>query len=315
MWQPDGAGLRARIGILTALTLIISLGACETVKEHLTDADKEVQRLIGTDVAASPEPEVGLRKEDEIKIADEAGALYQKALGHSERGETEAALGALRQAAHLGHREAAFELGETNRQGLGVDIDLALAARYYGEAAVAGHSRAQYLLAEAFAEGHGVPEDISWAVRWYGKAAYQGHAKAQFAYGVLMATGRGVQKNYSRAFGWLSLAEQQGITRAKSVREAVETQITAAQREASESWVQRFAQKIGAPLTDPPTVMYIQHQLTLLDYSPGPEDGILGSRTWTAVSAFKRDHGLPQGAEITVRFLERLLLASRSSHS
>ena len=150
MWKPDGAGLRARIGILTpcldpvpesefqvlapesvsiyaarvplgmvgpdgsralafrsesflksilglsriltALTLIISLGACETVKEHLTDADKEVQGYFGTDMAASPEPEIGLRKEDEIKIADEAGALYQKALGHSERGETKAAL-------------------------------------------------------------------------------------------------------------------------------------------------------------------------------------------------------------------------------
>lgn len=291
--------------LAAVVAFAISLGACESVKETLTEADRDLQAFVGTDTATQP----GHENEDLSNA--EAEALYRHAVVEKERGEIQAALRALRRAAEFGHREANYELGEIYRQGLGVKREMALAARYYGDAAVAGHVDAQYWLAEAFANGHGVEPNLSWAMRWYGKAAYQGHAEAQFAYGVLLGTGRGLAKNQARAFGWLTLAEQQGISRATSIRQAVEKQITAEERAASQSWAQRFRPRNGDALTDPPTVIYIQHELTRLGYGPGPEDGILGLRTRTAVNTFQRDQGLPDGEDITAQFLERLLLESR----
>ena len=295
--------------LAAAVAFAILLGACESLKENLTETDKDLQAFFGTDTASQP----GHGNEDLSNA--EADALYRHAVVHKERGETQAGLRELRRAAELGHREANYELGETYRQGLGVKRDTALAARYYGNAAVAGHADAQYWLAEAFANGHGVEPELSWAMRWYGKAAYQGHAKAQFAYGVLLGTGRGLAKNQARAFGWLTLAEQQGISRAATVRQAVEKHITVEERAASQSWAQQFRPRVGDALTDPPTVIYIQHVLKRLGYGPGPEDGILGSQTRTAVKTFKSDQGLSGGESITAQFLERLLLESRRSHS
>ena len=48
------------------------------------------------------------------------------------------------------------------------------------------------------------------------------------------------------------------------------------------------------------------HELTRLGYGPGPEDGILGLRTRTAVNTFQRDQGLPDGEDITAQFLKRV---------
>ncbi len=180
---------------------------------------------------------------------------------------------------------------------------------------MAGHADGQYRLAEAFANGLGVERDLSWAMRWYGKAAYQGHPKAQFAYGVLFGTGKGLAKNKPRAYGWLILAEKNGVSRAKPIRHMIEKQITAEQRVEMDLWVERFSPQGGDPLTDPSTVLYVQHQLAELGYKPGPEDGILGSQTRTAVKTFKSDQGLSGGESITAQFLERLLLESRRSHS
>lgn len=295
--------------LVAVAAFAIWLGACASLKENLTETDKDLQAFFGTDTASQP------GHGNEGLSNAEADALYRHAVVHKERGETQAALRDLRRAAELGHREANYELGETYRQGLGVKRDTALAARYYGDAAVAGHADAQYWLAEAFANGHGVEPELSWAMRWYGKAAYQGHAKAQFAYGVLLGTGRGLAKNQARAFGWLTLAEQQGISRAATVRQAVEKHITVEERAASQSWAQQFRPRVGDALTDPPTVIYIQHVLKRLGYGPGPEDGILGSQTRTAVKTFKSDQGLSGGESITAQFLERLLLESRRSHS
>jgi hypothetical protein len=53
---------------------------------------------------------------------------------------------------------------------------------------------------------------------------------------------------------------------------------------------------------DPPAVGVIsleqvQQALTERGYAPGQADGVMGSRTHTAISAFQRDHGLPVDGE------------------
>ncbi len=297
-----------RSRILAALGLIIALSACESTKQTLIETNKDLQAFFGTDTANQP------ARGHEPPSYAEGEELYRRALAHKERGETKEALGVLRRAAELGHRDAAFELGESYRRGIGVEQDLSAAARYYGDAAVAGHADGQYRLAEAFANGLGVERDLSWAVRWYGKAAYQQHAKAQFAYGVLLGTGKGLAKNKPHAYGWLILAEKNGVSRATPTRQMIEKQITAEQRVEMDLWVESFSPQGGDPLTDPSTVLYVQHQLAELGYKPGPEDGILGHQSRTAINEFQRDQGLRNG-NITAQFLERLLIESRKTRS
>lgn len=298
-----------RSPIVAALGLVIALSACESTKQTLIETDKDLQAFFGTNTANQP-----ARGHEDLSYA-EGEKLYRRALDHKERGETKEALGALRRAAELGHRDAAFELGESYRRGIGLEQDLFAAARYYGDAAIAGHADGQYRLAEAFANGLGVERDLSWAMRWYGKAAYQGHAKAQFAYGVLLGTGKGLAKNKPRAYGWLTLAEKSGISRATPIRQTIENQITVEQRAATNRWVEQFRPQGGDRITDPPTVLYVQHQLAELDYNPGPEDGILGSQSRAAVKKFQRDQGLLRNGKITAQFLEHLLLESREKRS
>lgn len=290
---------------LAALGLAITLGACESTKQTLVETDQKLQAFFGTDTPNQS------GQGHESSSYTTAERLYRDALAHKERGETKEALNALRRAAELGHGGAAFELGESYRRGVGVEENLSAAARYYGEAAVADHAGGQYRLAEAFADGHGVERDLSWAMRWYGKAAYQGHAKAQFAYGVLLATGKGLAKNEQQAYGWLMLAEKNGIRRASSIRQNIEKKITAQRRADANLWVKNFRPIGGDAVTDPPTVKYVQHQLAELGYNPGPEDGILGPQSRTAVDEFQRDQGLLANGTIDAQLLEQLLLEGR----
>ncbi len=43
----------------------------------------------------------------------------------------------------------------------------------------------------------------------------------------------------------------------------------------------------------------VQLNLATLGYKPGPADGILGSRTRSAIEAFQRDHGLAATGEVS----------------
>ena len=47
--------------------------------------------------------------------------------------------------------------------------------------------------------------------------------------------------------------------------------------------------------------------LATLGYKPGPADGILGSRTRSAVEAFQRDQGLPVTGEVSAKMRSVLL--------
>ena len=47
------------------------------------------------------------------------------------------------------------------------------------------------------------------------------------------------------------------------------------------------------------TVRGVQLNLATLGYKPGPADGILGSRTRSAIEAFQRDLGLPATGEVS----------------
>ena len=44
----------------------------------------------------------------------------------------------------------------------------------------------------------------------------------------------------------------------------------------------------------------------MLGFSPGPLDGKFGPRTWAAISAYRKEKGLPAGEHLTREFFEAL---------
>ncbi len=53
-------------------------------------------------------------------------------------------------------------------------------------------------------------------------------------------------------------------------------------------------------------VSRVQAGLTRLEYNPGPADGIMGTRTKTAIEAYQRDHGLLVDGRPTVQLAQHI---------
>lgn len=85
--------------------------------------------------------------------------------------------------AHLGVREAQYEVGLMYANGIGTAQNLALAIEWVAKAADRGLASAQYLLGTRYALGIVVERDERIALGWYLSAAQQGHAKATLALG------------------------------------------------------------------------------------------------------------------------------------
>lgn len=112
--------------------------------------------------------------------------------------------------AESGHRDAQFNLGLLYENGLGVEADGAMAARWYRRAAEQGDRTAQAYLGEMYAQGLGLARDDIEAMHWYQRAAERGHPAAQYNVGLFYATGRGVAPNDVQAYAWLTVALENG---------------------------------------------------------------------------------------------------------
>lgn len=82
--------------------------------------------------------------------------------------------------------------------------NLALARARNGDAA------AQTLVAEILSRGLGVPLNPAEAAKWYGLAAEQGVAEAQFQYALMLLDGRFVQKDEKEAHALMQAAAEAG---------------------------------------------------------------------------------------------------------
>lgn len=89
--------------------------------------------------------------------------------------------------AHLGVREAQYEVGLMYANGVGTAQNLALAIEWVAKAANKGLPAAQYLLATRYALGIVVERDERAAMGWYLNASEQGYAKATLALGRFFA--------------------------------------------------------------------------------------------------------------------------------
>jgi TPR repeat protein len=255
-----------RASITTALGLLLALPAHAeyagesanfepqtTVADALTGWVTPDHRAIVLSMldSAGAETVDGGAATDEFKFPveqDESEALYNLArmyeLGSGVPRDDRMAAKWYRLAADKGHAEAQYRLAVLHHVGRGVPQDLEKAADWYRRAALQNVPAAQYNLGVLYASGYGPGKSNSGeAVTWYRLAALQGYADAQFDLGVMHANGQGVPKDLVAAHMWLELAAEQGIERARIIRDAIGTLMTATELEEAERRAKEMADK------------------------------------------------------------------------
>jgi len=121
-------------------------------------------------------------------------------------------------AADLGHKDAAFRLGEAYEYGqLNCPKDPALSVHFYTAAAEEGHPQAQMALCAWYLVGvvNVMEKDEGEAYEWARKAAEQGLPKAQYTVGYFTEMGIGCRRDPLEANVWYVRAADQGEERAK----------------------------------------------------------------------------------------------------
>lgn len=125
--------------------------------------------------------------------------------------------------------------------------DYAGAFKSFSQLADSGDSTAINYLGIHYYLGLGVERDLAQAARLFERAALARNADAQFNLGLLCLRGWGVAKDNVHAYGWLSQAAQDGNKRARVYLAQVENSITPNQIMQARGWVTEQMQKAAPP--------------------------------------------------------------------
>jgi len=134
------------------------------------------------------------------------GADAQKGLDAYNSMDYETALAIWQPLAESGDAGGQYGLGMMYGNGFGVDMEDALALKWYSLAAEQGHAGAQYNLAIMYQNGWGVPLNEEEAARYYMLAAEQGVPEAMTALGRHFAMDYSDDYDPVEAYKWFSLA-------------------------------------------------------------------------------------------------------------
>ncbi|WMI82431.1 MobP3 family relaxase [Anaerotignum sp. MB30-C6] len=114
---------------------------------------------------------------------------------------------------------AVFDLGRIYADGLGVDMDIDKAQKYYAKA-LEGFSfvenkkpwkYTQYRIGKMFAQGLGIEQNYENAAEWFEKSSSQKYKFAEYSLGGLYYRGQGVEQNYGKAFELYQQSAKQGF--------------------------------------------------------------------------------------------------------
>ncbi|WP_300527367.1 peptidoglycan-binding protein [Maricaulis sp.] len=250
-----------------------------------------------------------------------AVARYQLGLQLLEGGDAASAAALLLASAEQGVPAAQYRYAKLLETGEGVEIDLEAARRWTERAANAGHRRAMHNLAVMHYYGTGTARDFETAARWFQEAALMGLRDSQFNLALLFESGQGVPLSLADAFTWFLIsasendptaAERARLLQAQLPPEAVtEARGIAAgftprpiDAEANGLYQnQPWDRTISAASED---VERAQGFLSVLGYTPGPIDGMIGAQTREAIMAFEAAQGLPRTGRVDAVLLDRL---------
>ena len=132
--------------------------------------------------------------EDASTVAEQMAAAHDA----SARGDYATALAIWGPLAHAGVPRAQNNVGACFAEGLGVERDPALAARWMSLAAEAGDAVGQRNLASLYFKGEGVEQDYSRAAELYRQAAEAGDGPAQDMLSWMLLEGELVAPDYAR---------------------------------------------------------------------------------------------------------------------
>ena len=152
---------------------------------------------------------------------------YETGFEAYEVGEYATALAEWQPLAEEGDANSQYGLGLLYGNGFGVEMNDALALRWYGLAAQQGHAGAQCNLGVIHMNGWGVPMNEIVASRMYLMAAEQGVTEAQIALGVIYAADYSPLYNKEEAYKWFSIADRLGDLNAAPKRDDLARKFTA----------------------------------------------------------------------------------------
>jgi TPR repeat protein len=116
-----------------------------------------------------------------------------------DNGRYEAAFARWQRLALLGDPSAQNQVGWMYERGVGVNIDLQKAVKWYRKRAKSDYATAQTNLGLMYLNGTGVKQDAAIARLWFENASKKGAAKATNNLGVLFDRGAGVPENIKLA--------------------------------------------------------------------------------------------------------------------
>ena len=125
------------------------------------------------------------------------GELYAEGLGVDQNYAVAAKW--FQKAADQSEAKAQHALGLLHEKKLITDADPQKAAEYYKLAAAQGLAKAQVSLGVLYQQGEITPQDYGRAREWYQKAAAQNHPRAQNNLGILYTKALGVEQDYQEA--------------------------------------------------------------------------------------------------------------------
>ncbi|MEX1107711.1 MAG: peptidoglycan-binding protein [Dongiaceae bacterium] len=139
------------------------------------------------------------------------------------------------------------------------------------------------------------------------QSANAGDAASQYMMGEMYARGDGVTQNYVKAHMWYNMAASWGHDRAHQARARLETRMNSSQIAEAQAMAEKWQ-----PGTPPAgalgfSVRNMQMLLNDLGYVAGVEDGIMGSRTRSAIRAYQQDHGIMADGQLSRTLFDRIV--------
>ena len=181
-----------------------------------------------------------------LSLAPPALADVKAGVDAWQQGDYDKAVSLWRPLAQAGDPDAQFNMGQANKLGRGVKVDMAAALDWYRKAAAQGHVRAEDNLGLLmFQQG-----ERASALPYLERSAMRGEPRAQYIVGTALFNGDLTAKNWPRAYALMSRASAAGLAQATSSLKQMDKYIPVEQRQQGLAMARDVGQREVAALAE-----------------------------------------------------------------